>query len=217
MHRLPIVLLFIVAVGGGAWFLVSDDPPLSSGHAPPSVTHAPEVEEDSGSSPPDLVSAVAREDARTAVQVEQTEPVAEDPCASVRAELERMLATCNEREKTIAQLKRKLAAALRELGKCDKTTPYGAFLASYEAEKIDDPDILAQIEDWLHKFPVILRPGEATWIAERRRLRDWQEWGGRNFEESLILFLGPDRLAAELPEDRLAELRAEYADEGYFD
>lgn len=220
MRRLPIVLLLVVAVGGGAWFLIPGDQPLSPERTLSPSERASTVEPAaSASSHPALISAVAPEGAREAVPIEQAEPAAEDPCASVRAELEEVIVTCNEHEKTIAQLNKKLAAALRELGrlKYDETTPYGAFLSSYEADEIDDPDILAQIEDWLRQFPVILRPGEATWIAERRRLRDWQEWGGRNFEHALILFLGPDRLAAELPETRMAELRAYYADESLFD
>lgn len=218
MSRLPLFLVLIVAVGGGVWFLARDDQPLSPEHAPPSVTHAPAVEEMPEPSPPDLVSAKAREVARTSVQIEQTKPVAEDPCASVRAELDAAIVVSNEHEKTIAQLNRKLAAALRELGrlKYDETTPYGAFLASYEADEINAPYLLYAIEDWLREFPVFLLPGEATWIVERTAADDWGLYG-QSCQEAVILFLGPDRLVAELPETRLAELRAEWAEEAYFD
>jgi len=241
MHRLPIVLLFIAALGGGAWFLVSDDQTVSPEHAPPSVTRAPAVEEVPGSSPPDLVSAVTREDARTAVRVEQTEPVAEDPCASVRAELDASRVELGDAQSELIRLRKDLADAQLEILRLQlpESTPYGAFLASGEAEQILEvfdgvlhypkpvPGLehpprpagevaLEQIKVWLDVIPVFLRPGEATWIAERRIARDWQRYG-RNFEDAFILFLGPDRLIAELPPERLAELREDYAEEGYFD
>ncbi len=89
MRRLPIVLLFTIAVGGGAWFVIPGDQPLLSEHPPSSWERASAVEEETSALPhPDLISAVAPESAREAVQIEQAEPAAEDPCASVQAELD---------------------------------------------------------------------------------------------------------------------------------
>ena len=70
------------------------------------------------------------------------------------------------------------------------------------------------IEAWLGEdyYPVFLRPGEATWIVQREVLDE------RGFSElELIQFLGIERLKAELPPKRLAELREDYAEEGIFD
>ena len=219
MHRLLIVPLFIVAVGGGAWFFNTYDQPLSFEHVLSSQEHvSTDVGEASASSRPELISGVALEGAREAIQVTRAERATEDPCDSVRAELETAILINNEHEKTIAQLNKKLAAATQELERLQfpESTPYGAFLSSPEAGDIKDPIVLARIEDWLRQFPVFLWPGEATWIAERTVNRDWGLYGPTS-EEALIMFLGPARLVAELPPTRMAELRAYYAEEQIFD
>jgi len=141
----------------------------------------------------------------------------EDPCASVVADLDAAIVVNNAHEKTIAQLNEKLAEVMRERDRFmyGEDTPYGAFLSSYEADEINDPNALVRIEDWLQKFPVFLGVGEATWIAERTGAKDWKLYG-RTSELALIRFLGPDRLVAELPPARSAELIAYYADEPVF-
>ncbi len=164
---------------------------------------------------PDLQPAArVSQAARVVVPVLDREPVAEDPCASVRAELEAAEA---EYKQTIAQLTRRLAQVTYERDRCEngENTPYGAFLRSYEAEEITDPYVLSRIEDWLRQFPVFLRPGEATWIVERTVQGDWGSYGPTS-EGALILFLGADRVEAVLSEERMAELREEYAEEAIF-
>lgn len=215
MNR-SLLLLILVAVGGGAWFLIPDEQPLLPEHAPASWTPPP-VERVAESSTPDLTLA-AHEGARTpVVEVAQTESVTEDPCASVQTELDSVIVACGERDKTIAELTAKLAEVMRERDRLmyADDTPYGAFLASYEADEINDPNALVRIEDWLRQFPVFLSAGEATWIAERTTCDDWKLYG-RTSERALIMFLGPDRLVNELPPARVAELRAYYDDGSLF-
>jgi len=208
-------------VGTLAWIFVPDDPHLPPLHDDAAVVPVTEPEA-SAPAPRDPIPQAPilteLQGAREAVPAPEPEPEV-DPCAELQVAFDAESAARVAAEREVAELQAQVARLSKELDliKYPEDSPYGAFLSSYEADEIDDPDILAQIEDWLRQFPVILRPGEATWIAERLRLRDWQEWGGRNFEVSLILFLGPDRLAAELPEARMAELRAHYADESLFD
>jgi len=166
----------------------------------------------------ELVAALATQQGeREAVPAPSISPATELPCASVQAELEAALVINNEQEQTIVELKAKLAAAIRARDRLtfDVETPYGAFIASHEAEEINDPYSLERIQDWLRQFPVFLGPGEATWIAERTSAKDWTRFG-RTSEVALILYLGPDRVMSEVSPARAAELRAYYNDEPIF-
>ncbi len=127
---------------------------------------------------------------------------------------EEIAALAAERETLRGQVASLQLAVLRE--QCPEATPVGAFLHSAEAETISDQKIRIHVKEWLDVFPVFLRPGEATWIAERLRNKDWLEFG-RTSEVALIYFLGISRLEAELPEERLRELREDYEEEGIFD
>lgn len=179
----------------------------------------------------------------------------EDPCVSVAAELQAERVARAAAEKEAADLRKELAAVTRELNACrfPECTPYGAFLASPEADQIienirsglhlyesiledlrydiqvyalraaTDPsvhnknvvqalskrlqlfsddreaavdNVFGGIQSWLDEFPVMLQPGEAIWIAE-------QVVVGPAGEEDLLRFLGPTRVAAELPLDKL--------------
>ncbi len=173
---------------------------------------------DSFAAPGSALVSGERSDARVAVPVSQSTGMTEDPCASVVGELEASRESLIEAALTIEKLNTTLARVIRERDrfKFPMNTPYGAFLAGYEANEITDPYVLAGIESWLRQFPVILQPGEATWIAERIAAKDWGQYG-RTPEVALILFLGPDRLIAELPPARIAELRTYYYDEQFFD
>ena len=116
MHRLLIVPLFIVAVGGGAWFFNTYDQPLSFEHVLSSQEHvSTDVGEASASSRPELISGVALEGAREAIQVTRAERATEDPCDSVRAELETAILINNEHEKTIAAVKAAAGEAVSSL------------------------------------------------------------------------------------------------------
>lgn len=110
----------------------------------------------------------------------------------------------------IAHLERELA-----LAKLDPTTPFGHFATLPEAEGIDTKTLSAA-QSWLEQFPVILAPHEAEWLIERIKENDWKLWPGHGSTETLIVYLNPDRLVAELPAARVAELRAYYEEEGLF-
>jgi hypothetical protein len=131
---------------------------------------------------------------------------AEDPCASLMAELEAERAAHAAAEQEVTRLRGELAEATRKLDamRFPEDTPYGAFLASPEADQIADAAIRRGIKACLDEFPVFLRPGEATWIAEREVANDWRQYG-RSTQEALVYFLGPERLAAEVPLDTLFE------------
>lgn len=142
-----------------------------------------------------------------------TQPVTEDPCASVTAKLEAERAARAAAEKEVHELRdvvnrlhKEVSLLSGELARrpVPEDTPYGAFLASPEAEAITDPKLRADIRAWLDEFPIFLRPGEATWIAEREAAEDWK-LHGRTTESAVISFLGPERLAAELSVDKLFE------------
>jgi len=137
-----------------------------------------------------------------------------DPCAAVLEQLQAANARDAESAIAIATLRQDIARLALELDRLrfDESTPYGAFLRSDEALKINDPRALVSIQDWLRQFPIFLGQGEATWIAERVAANDWTLFG-RTSEVALIQFLGARRLAAELPPSRAAELRMYYADE----
>jgi hypothetical protein len=166
---------------------------------------------------PAMIAAPAPVSVREPVEVPPaTEPA--DPCGELRAALDAEIGARAVAEAAAEDLRAEVARLTVELQRLriDPHTPYGAFLASFEAEEIRDPYHLERIEDWLRQFPVLLRPGEATWIVQRTTAKDWKTWG-RTSERALIAYLGPARLRAELPPERLAELAAYYQGEGLFD
>jgi hypothetical protein len=168
MNRLLTTSLALVAVGGGAWFLVPDDGQTLSPEHVPSLVRS-EANEAPASVTDLTVLTPALESERVPVEISEPELATEDPCASVQAELNTVLALFNEQSKTIAELNEKLVKTMLERDRFmyADDTPYGAFLSSYEADEINDPNALVRIEDWLQQFPVFLSAGEATWIAER--------------------------------------------------
>ncbi len=188
----------------------------------------------------------------------------EDPCGSLRAELEEERRARQELEAEMSSLRETLRQATVEVQRLrfPEDTPYGAFLASPEyqqllesirsgsylyeeflnglredlersknllaekpsavrelrvignterLERLADPDkaaahLLGRFKSVLENCPVVLQPGEATWIVENMFL-------GTGGKEELVYLLGPSRLAAEIPVDKLLE---EYlGEEGY--
>ena len=164
-----------------------------------------EAEEQAGSSA-SPEPAVIPNSAPEAPSARTPAEVGDDPCASLTAELEAERAARTAAEQEAAKLRKELAELTRELNalKFPEDTPYGAFLASPEAEEITDLETRRAIKAWLDEFPVFLRPGEATWIAARDAANDWQAFG-RSAQEALVYFLGPSRLAEEMPLDKLLE------------
>ena len=107
----------------------------------------------------------------------------------------------------IEHLRRELVHVQR-----DPATPFGHFALMPEAADLD-ASTLYQVQDWLEKFPVFLSPSEAEWLIARTIANDWNAWPGRGTQGTVIAFLGPARLKAELPPARVAELVERYADE----
>lgn len=144
--------------------------------------------------------------ARETVGARPTEPEPEDPCASLAAALEAERAARAGLGQEVVDLRQELARITRELNalRFPEDTPYGAFLASPEAEDITDANLRAAFKALLDDFPVMLRPGEATWIAENSERKDWGAYAYPS-EHELVGFLGLERLAAEVPLDKLFE------------
>lgn len=95
----------------------------------------------------------------------------------------------------------------RELAHCQspQDTVEGALirLPEYSALK---PNALHALRGALDELPVHLLPGEARWIAERYELDDWPEPP----LTAIIRYLGGERVANEIPKDKLDALRQWY-------
>lgn len=194
---------------GGIALLASAVLVLQTVQSPRNDTVPVEAEEQAGSSASkDLVTPrhASTDNARGVVSARMPEPVRDDPCASLAADLEAERAARAAGEQEVARLRRELADLTRDLNalRFPESTPYGAFLASPEAEDITDPDLRAAFKAMLDEYPVMLRPGEATWIAEHSVKKDSGAYAHPN-EKMLVFFLGPERLTAEMPLDKLFE------------
>lgn len=157
---------------------------------------------------------VSRGVVREAVESPEDERKTGRDCEVVEAELREALAAKRAARLEAEELRAQLEAALREVDRLrfPEDTPYGAFLASDEAKDITDPAVRQTMKAWLEVFPIILRSGEASWLAERAIANDYGKYGEHS-EEAVILFLGVQRLEAELPPELLAEFRESYADD----
>ena len=105
----------------------------------------------------------------------------------------------------IANLKAQLRVATNP-----ESTPYGAFLRTPEGAAISDVSVLTNIQDWLKLYPVLLLPGEGTWLADRIRNNDWKLFAPTQ-EQAVIQFIGPARIAAVISPEELSKLREEYS------
>lgn len=119
--------------------------------------------------------------------------------AVVRAELERAREECRRVE--------------QELDECRHpgTSPLGAFVRLPEYATMSDSS-REYIRSMLDDLPVRLQPGEGAWIAERVERDDWKLFA-KTTNETLIGFLGPGRVLAEMPPELVRELRERYSDE----
>ena len=121
--------------------------------------------------------------------------------ALLRAELEESRALARELEADNQALRERIAY-LEALVRHPENDPVGSFLRMPEWEQLEDEQrrfIKALLE---HEFPVVLLPGEPTWLAERYRLDDW----GEDITVAMILYFGPERLERELPPEPLKAL-----------
>lgn len=111
----------------------------------------------------------------------------------------------------IGELERECDRLAYELLLCQtpEATPFGHFLRSPEGQSITDKNEREAIKWWLNELPVFLRPGEATWLVERLRLKDWKQYAVYH-QDAVVNFLGRQRLLGELPAEKIEELRAWY-------
>jgi len=152
----------------------------------------------------DLAEAIAEAEA-TRAQYDAL--LADDGRAAMQLRMEEAEGEVNALRGRIAWLERELALAT-----LDPATPLGHFATLPELTDAD-PKTLRAAQSWLEQFPVMLAPHEAEWLRDRIVARDWRDWPGSGSEETLITYLGPDRLKAELQPGRVAELVAYYSDE----
>ena len=252
MRRVPLILGVCGTLLGVAAFCGRTIQRSGDVAAPPSSAVSPGVEERDSPAVRELAVSQA---VAVREQVSTPEHAAEDPCASLAAELRAERAARVAAEQEVARLRAELDRVTRELKalRFPESTPYGAFLASPEALDIrenissgshlyrallDDArndvrryelmvaedsskkhslevfserlqrlstdreaavdQVFGSIEAWLDTVPVMLHPGEATWIVERCIL-------GPEGDTELIQLLGPKRAAAEIPLDMLLE------------
>jgi len=133
--------------------------------------------------------------------------IASDENGALLLRMEQAEGEANVLRARIAHLERELARA-----QLDPSTPFGHFALLPEAAELDAAALQAA-QSWLERFPVMLAPHEAAWLIERQAAKDWREWPGHGSTETVIAYLNPERLKAELPPARVAELVAYYADE----
>lgn len=201
-------LLFL----GGVWVFVPDeteyqrsgvnDPDnLTSTEAPRTARTASTAED------PSLLQGEPRDSARVPVTVEASSAgspseqlVADDPCAAVAAERDALREQLSEVRLEIERLR------------YPADTPYGHFLRSYEAKQITDPAMRDKVRYTLDDIPVVLRPGEASWIVRRYQEKDWKSYAP-TVEEAVIRFLGPQRVLREAPPSWVESQRDWYDDE----
>jgi len=130
----------------------------------------------------------------------------------VSAELVKVRAEKKALEKRAAWLETELQLCGSEV----TTGPMGRWLASLQPEERPATPTLRVMADVLRPYPVELTAADGLWVAERIEAKDWLEWG-ESADEAIIAFLGPNRIAAEVPPDALERLRQEWAAEGLFD
>lgn len=109
-------------------------------------------------------------------------------------------------------LLRELTIATRDLEcmQLNGKTHYGAFLQSEAGKQVESPKVLQGVKNWLRQFPVYLSEDEAAWLVARESPDGWDSFH-ESSERVLIWYLDPARLARELPPERVARLRLEYA------
>lgn len=151
---------------------------------------------------------IARElEVASALRQQYEDMIATEDYDALRDTMMQAQSEANVLRARVAHLERELC-----LANLDESTPVGHFAHLPEADGIDDTT-LRTAQSWLDQFPVMLAPHEATWLIERIEAKDWSDWPGHGSKETVITYLGPDRLKAELPPELTAELVAYYADE----
>lgn len=108
-----------------------------------------------------------------------------------------------------------LETELQLCGSKVTTGPVGEWLRLIREDERPDGPTLRLMADYLRPYPVRLDVSEGLWLQERIREGDWKNWGP-TIDEAIISFLGPQRIAREVDPERLASLREDWKEEGYF-
>lgn len=98
--------------------------------------------------------------------------------------------------------------ALRQALENPMSTPYGSFLGSSVGASASS-DELTDIWHLLQDFPVVLQDVEAVWLLNQVRSNE----KGIVSAETMILFLGADRLLDEMAPSALEDLRLFYEED----
>lgn len=91
----------------------------------------------------------------------------------------------------------------------------GDWLVMVEEDQRPPLAILRGMPIVLEDYPVQLSLEEGQWVAARIELRDWSNWGP-TADEAIIEYLGPERLAAELPDQALERLQETFRETDLF-
>ena len=212
MNKLPFLVFALALVGVGLFgtgtfaptALEIDEPALAVG-----VTTTAEESLVLASTPEiSLADVLAPSTDRTPVASPLHEPIEPDAPSAELVELRR----------EVGRLQKRIDWLETELDLCGSEVtqgPVGRWLAALRPEERPDAKTLRMVSAYLKPYPVELSAAEGLWVAERIRLDDWKTHAA-TIDEALVLFLGPARLAAELPKDQVAALREDWSEEGFF-
>lgn len=93
--------------------------------------------------------------------------------------------------------------------------PIADWIAHAPADAKPTSSQVYMVSDMLEEFPARMTEAEVAWIGERTKRNDWKQYAP-TISEAVIQFLGPMRIAAEVPKADLERLQAEWFEEGYF-
>lgn len=214
-------LPWILALGAVAGVAVFGDFNTDRPEAERTITPPEAREPEEGD--PDPVELVGVDDApaREAVSPSpslEPDPLPLDELETLRANLAAAgeeLAALHAENRALAKRVEWLETELALCGSEVTQGPTGRWLASLTPEERPPEKAIRFVAAILREYPVELTPAEGAWIVERFTRDDWKEWG-RTVDDAVILFLGPRRIAGEVPDERLKALRRDWLDEGYF-
>lgn len=216
MRKILVLVLSVCAVGFWLYPFGSNRKDAAE-EPPPSLTPSRAGEHEERRIPEPLLDAAAVDGStRTPLDVDASSEDGE--LAQLRAELEQQKRANLIMARALDRLTRQAQHLEIELAVCGNENGHGLigqWLGTLNEDERPRPATLRSVAGLLYRFPVEVTREEGLWFAERFELNDWKTYGD-TIEEAAIVFLGPDRLARELPEDRLAELREDWSEEGYF-
>ena len=198
-------LLLMTAVLGVAYFMISKPPASSTDRVLAGAEQA------APAGPSDALPSLditVRDRAPASAEEDDTLSMGPEPQETVqlRDRVQLLEQTVADLESENAQLRQALL-----LAQYPADSPWGHALRMPEIEAIADDKVRSSIRSWLEEdFPILVQPGELTWIAERERSGDWKRFAP-TMTEAMVIYLGPERLLREMPDgERMDELLAKY-------